>query len=99
MDYKQFNTKCVGITVEGWDYILLGIFTYVDEDWGLISPIPDDNPLSKQVRFVDSDMHFRLKDLKLIKTIKYVENKTDAPSGPQGYGPRFNNQSAGKVTQ
>jgi hypothetical protein len=84
MDYKQFNTQCLGITVENWPHPQVGLFTYVDEEWGMLSPIPPAEPLSKQVRCVDSDIYFRFKDLKLIKIIKYVENKTNTGAGGIG---------------
>lgn len=75
MDFNQFNDQCIGITVEGWPHPNVGLFTFIDPEWGMLSPIPESNPLVKQVRFVDSDLYFRFKDVKLLKLIKYVENK------------------------
>ena len=76
MNYDRFESECIGITVEGWPHPLIGMFSGVDIDWGKISPIPEDLPLSKQWKGVDSDIYFRFNDVKLIRHIKYVEYKT-----------------------
>ena len=86
MNYDRFNSECIGVTITDWPHPLVGIFTKVDSDWGLITPIPESLPVSKQWKGVDSDIYFRFIDVKLIKHIKYVEytkeqqqEKTDNP--------------------
>jgi len=85
MEFSKFNAQCLGIAVEEWPHLLQGQFSYVDAEWGYLSPIPESNPLSRQVVAVDSDIYFRFKDVKLVKILRYVENKTSSTTGFLGY--------------
>jgi hypothetical protein len=75
MIFNKFESECVGIAIEDWPHLLIGMFKIEDETWGVLSPIPLDNPLSKQWQSVDSEMYIRLKDVKLVKRIKYDATK------------------------
>jgi hypothetical protein len=45
MIFNKFEAECVGIAIEDWPHLLIGIFKMEDEIWGILSPIPIDNPL------------------------------------------------------
>jgi hypothetical protein len=91
MTFKQFESECIGIAIDDWPHLLIGIYSGVDGDWGKLSPIDPSNPLSKQWKSIDSDMYIRLKDVKLIKIIKYVEIKQTSPENPED---RYTGKSA-----
>lgn len=76
MNFKQFESECLGIAIDNWPHLLVGIYSEIDGEWGKLSPIDPKNPLYKQWKSITSDMYIRLKDVKLIKVIKYEEIKT-----------------------
>jgi hypothetical protein len=86
MIFNKFETKCVGIAIDEWPHLMIGIFKIEDDTWGMLSPIPADNPLSKSWQGVDSELYVRLKDVKLIKLITYDENK-EANKNRDLFGP------------
>jgi hypothetical protein len=73
MTFDTFNNECLGIVIQDWPHMSIGMFMAIDVEWGKLSPIPTTNPLSKEWACVDSDLYIRLDKIKLIKHIKYAE--------------------------
>jgi hypothetical protein len=85
MNFTIFEQECVGIALRDWPFPLVGIYSAVDPGWAMLRPIPEENPLSKAWKSIDSDFYFKLEDIKLIKHIKYAEKNKNTTTG--GFGP------------